>query len=202
VALHPLDPDPDIDGAPAADLDHVPEALGAGRLADDAVVDDLALGHQGLDHPLGAVEGHALLVAGDEEGQGARHRALGQGRSGGGGEGGDGALHVHGAPADQHPVDDVGGEGLAAPGGGVAHRHHVGVAGEAEVGPGRPDPGVEVLDLAEPHPAADKAQARQDLLDHIHGPGVGGGDGRTADQLAGQLDGVDPGHGPSPSGVR
>ena len=202
MPLDPLDPDADIDRAPATDLDHVAKALGAGRLADDTVVEDLALGPQGLDHPLGAVEGHALLVAGDQEGQGARHRPLGQGRGRRGGEGGDGALHVHGPAADQHAINNVGGEGLAAPGGHIAHRHHIGVAREAEVGPGGPDPGVKVLDLAKPHPAAGKAEARQDLLDHIHGPGVGRGHRRAPDQLPGQFDGVDPGHEPSPSEAR
>ena len=72
------------------------------------MVDRLALGQQRLDDGLGAVGGHALLVAGDQERERALDAAGGDGLGGGGGEGGDGALHVHGAAADQDAVHDRG----------------------------------------------------------------------------------------------
>ena len=194
VTLPAFDRQPDIDRATAADLDHVAEGLGAGGLADDAVVDDLALGLEGLDHHLGAVGRHAFLVAGDQEGERALHLAGGDGLGGRRGEGGHRALHVDRAAADQHAVDDLGGEGLAAPRRAIAHRDHVGVAGEAEIRPGRPVAGVKVLDLAEPHPPAGKAEALQGVLDEIHRARVGGGDGGAADEFLGQADGVE--HGP------
>ena len=83
--------------------------MGRGRrLADDAGVDGLALGHQGLDHPFGAVQGRALLVTGDQEGQGAGRFPPGQHARDGGDPGGDAALHVDRAPAVQDTVADFG----------------------------------------------------------------------------------------------
>ena len=69
--------------------------------------------------------------------------------------------------------------------------HNVGVAGEAEIGPGGAVAGVEVLDLAELHPPTGETQPLQGVLDDGHRAGVGGGHRRAADQLAGQFDGVD-----------
>ena len=95
-------------------------------------------------------------------------------------------------------------KGSARPGGRVAGRHHVGVAGETEVGRGGPAPGVEVLDprllaLAarplEGHAAAGEAQLGQDALQHVHGARVGGRHRGPADQVAasstGSMTGVD-----------
>ena len=64
----------------------------------------------------------------------------------GGHEGGDGALHVAGAAADtgrRHATRAA--NGSSAPGG-VAGRHHVGVAGEAEMRRGVAEAGEEVVD--------------------------------------------------------
>jgi hypothetical protein len=197
VALHALDRDPAVDAAAPADLDHVAQPRRAGRLADDAVVDDLALGGQRLDHPFGAVEGHAFLVAGDQETQRALRFTVGQIGGHGGDEGGDAALHVDRAAADQDAIGEGGLERRAGPGALVAHGHHIGVAGETEVGAGGSTPGVEVLDLAELHPAAGEADPFQGLLDDIHRAEVGRGDRRTADQVAGEVENVD--HGQSRS---
>ncbi|MNT44039.1 hypothetical protein D3C72_1805400 [compost metagenome] len=176
--------------------------VGRGRLADHAGVDDLALGHQGLDHALGAVQGRAFLVAGDQEGEGAGHVAFRQDPRDGGDPGGDAALHVHGAASVQDAVAGLALERGGGPGGDVAGRHHVGVAGEAEVGRGRAAPGVEVLDAGvmthagrplEHHAAAGEAQPGQGAFQHVHRPFVGGGDGGNADQVAGQFDRINDG---------
>jgi hypothetical protein len=52
--------------------------------------------------------------------------------------------------AVERAVHDFRPEGVDAPGLGVADRHHVGVAGEAEVGAAGAEAGVEVVDLGRP----------------------------------------------------
>ena len=78
------------------------------------------------------------------------------------------------AAADQDAVDDLGCEGVGAPGLRVARRHHVGVAGVTEVRTVGPAPGVEVLHLAEAQAAAGEVQALEFGLHEVHGPFVGG----------------------------
>src|SRR3546814_3095886 len=63
----------------------------------------------------------------------------------GGDEGGNGALHVDGTAAVKRAVTDLAGEGVDAPGGGIADRHHVGMTGVAEVRSFIAEPGVEVV---------------------------------------------------------
>src|SRR3546814_15663540 len=63
----------------------------------------------------------------------------------GGDEGGNGALHVDGTAAVKRAVTDLAGEGVDAPGGGIADRHHVGMTGVAEVLSFIAEPGVEVV---------------------------------------------------------
>ena len=142
----------------------------------------------------------AFLVAGDQEGEGALRLAvrddLGHGRD----PGGDPALHVHRAASVQDAVPDLGGEGLRRPLLGRSSRHHVRMAGEAQIGRGGSAPRIQVLDpRMDPfaprpfkrQPATGEAQARQMALQHVHGPLVGGGDGRNTDQVAGQFDRID-----------
>ncbi len=62
-------------------------------------------------------------------------------------ETGDAALHVDGAASVHFAFGDRGGEGRSAPGGLVADRHHIGVAGEHQMRSFAPDPGVKVLDI-------------------------------------------------------
>src|SRR6185437_2480411 len=63
------------------------------------------------------------------------------------GETGDGALHVGGAAAAQLAVDDGAGEGADRPMRGIARRHDVGMAGEAEIAAVTAEPRVEIDDV-------------------------------------------------------
>ena len=56
-----------VEAAAPADLDHVAELLGAGRLADDAGIEPLALGREPVEQLARAVDRVGFLVAGDEE---------------------------------------------------------------------------------------------------------------------------------------
>ena len=104
------------------------------------MVEALAAFLQPVENARGAVDGGAFFVAGDEQADRAAIAvALGDARDGGD-EGGDGALHVGGAAAEQRSAVDRRCEGIEAPGRDVAGRHHVGVAGEAEIGRGRSQP--------------------------------------------------------------
>ena len=79
-----------------------------------------------------------------------------------GGEAGDGALHVGGAPSVEHAVRDLGGEGRIGPQALIARRHHVGMAGEAEMRRPEPMRAIEIVDrrravLGESEPLAVEA---------------------------------------------
>src|SRR3546814_18597569 len=63
----------------------------------------------------------------------------------GGDEGGNGALHVDGTAAVKRAVTALAGEGVDAPGGGIADRPHVGMTGVAEVRSFIAEPGVAVV---------------------------------------------------------
>ena len=64
--------DDDIEAAAAAVLDHVADAVLAGRFADQAMIERLALGRERIEHSLGAVDGRALFVAGEQKRDRAR----------------------------------------------------------------------------------------------------------------------------------
>ena len=190
MALLAFDLYPDIDAAPASDLDHVAQFRRRGWLADETVIDTLAFFFQKLDHGARAVHGLAFLVARDQEGQGARHLPLGQNLRTGADPGGDGAFHVHRAPAPDHVFGDFRAKGIPGPGRRIAHRHDIRVTGETEVGAARPQPGVQIFNFAELQTATGKAQRRKRSLDRVHRPGVPGRDGGGADQVSRQGDRV------------
>ena len=83
-------------------------------------------------------------VIGDDDAAGGR--GGGDEVDGGGDEGGHAGLHVGGAAAVEPAALDDGAEGVVAPGGRVAGRHHVGVAVEAEDRAGGAPAGEEVGD--------------------------------------------------------
>ena len=124
-----------VDIAAPADLDLVAHRLGAGRLADQAGVQRLAARLHPVQHLDRAVDADRLLVAGDQE----RERAALQAAVGlevverGRDEAGDAALHVGGAAPVEHAVGDLAAERRARPRALLAHRHHVGMAGKAQV---------------------------------------------------------------------
>ena len=133
------------------DLDHVAESLGVRRLAEDAMVEALALRLCPIEQLDGAVDGRTLLVAGDEKADRAgeirmpgevcqrrRHHA------------GDAALHVGGAAAEELAAFDDAAERVVAPARDVARRHDVGVTCEHEVRVADPEAGIEVLDVRRP----------------------------------------------------
>ena len=181
VALNAGNVDPHVDRAAAADLDRVAEPVDRGRLADqDHVGADLPL-VQPVDDPRRAVGGIAFLVAGDQQ----RQRALGlSDPRDGGDEGGDRALHVVGAAADQPAVDDLACERVDAPA--FAGRDHVEVAGEAEMRRARAADRHHVLGrpvgrLAH-HPAVHgEAERRQRRLEHVEHLARCGGDAGAVD---------------------
>ena len=67
MALHAVTVSEPVHAAAPADLDHVAERLGAGRLADDAGIEPLAARRQPVEQLARAVDRDRLLVAGDEQ---------------------------------------------------------------------------------------------------------------------------------------
>jgi hypothetical protein len=197
VALHAVDHQRAGLRAAPADLDHVAEHLDIRGLAEHAMVELLAaLGapFQQLDR---AVDRDVFLVAGDQEGdrsfwlaamvvQILQHR---------GDAAGDAALHVNGAAAGEIAVLDLAGERAERPRRFVAGRHHVGVAGKGDMRRRRADAGIEVVDIGgagfgERHAVDVEAGRLQQVFEHTERAGVGRGDGRAANQIAGNRDGI------------
>jgi len=135
MALHAAHHHVDRHAAAPADLHHVAEAPGAGRLADHAGVDRLATLGQALQHLDRAVDGRPLFVAGDQETDRAAEvaTALAEKARCSVGEGRDRALHVGGAAAEKVAIRQLGRERADGPRREIAHRHDVGMAGEAEM---------------------------------------------------------------------
>ena len=120
-------------GAAAAVLDHVARALDGGGLAHNAPVQALAALAQLFDHDLGAVNGRAFFVAGQQQGNVESGRGRGlqkffQRHD----EGGDGGFHIAGTTAVELAVAVHGHKGRAAPLLERAGWHHIGVTGEDE----------------------------------------------------------------------
>ena len=109
------------------------------------MVETLALRERPIDQLGGSVDRRTFLVAGDEKADRALERLVDEDERGGE-RGGDPALHVAGAAAPELIVGDRAREGIEAPGLGIARRHDVGMAGEDEIGPLRPEAGVEIVD--------------------------------------------------------
>ncbi len=133
VSLNAMDGEPSTEGPAAAHLDGVANGLLARRLADDAPVDPLFSGGEGLDHTLRAVDGRSFLIARDQESD--RALVLGMGGNellGSRHHGGQAALHVRGAAAEQKPVPDGGLKRIRAPLFERARWDHVGVPSETE----------------------------------------------------------------------
>ena len=190
VALGAAGGHPGAERAAAADLDHLAHPGRAGGLADQAVVHALAVRRHPVEDGERAVDAGGFLVAGDGEDDAALRRGGGGEVDGGGDEGGDAGLHVGGAAAVELAVLDGGGEGRVSPGRGVAGRHDVGVAVEAEDRAGVAPAGEEVGDAVAV--GADGAEARpgQHPGEEVEGAALLGGDRGAADQRCRQVDGV------------
>jgi hypothetical protein len=149
-----------------------------------------------------AVDGGGFLVAGDEQADRAaeslparRQKPRHRGR-----ETGDRAFHVGGAAADEDAVPSRGGEGVGRPAGKIARRHHVGMAGEAEIAPSLAEPRIEVqhlvgAGLGEFDGLADKTQPFERAREKRDRARILGRDARETDQLRREMHGIDGDHG-------
>ena len=186
-----------IEGTAPSVLDGVAQDFRAAGLSDEAGVRHVPV----LSHPLqnlaGAVNGNALLVAGDQQRHGAgRGTAVVAGpvdrRRG---EGRHLAFHVRRAPAIEHAVLDHRFEGRVQPGLGITRRHHVGVSGETQVRTGIAMAGEQIVHvrrafLGEGQAVAGEARRRQCHLQHFQGARVLRRHGGAADQCLRQRHGV------------
>ncbi len=198
MTLYAVDRQHTIDGPTAANLGHFAQGSRVCWLTNNAMVNGLALIGNCLQHLLGAVDGRAFLVAGDQETDGtieitvARRQELGCGI----GEAGDCGFHVDRSPAIEGAVLHLRAERVSDPGVFVAHRHHVGVAGETEVWAAVAQPGIEVLHvrgavIAEGDQLTVEADPFQRRLQDILRAAVGGRHAVTADHRPGKFDRID-----------
>ena len=120
-------------GAAPPDAQQVAQTLFRRRFAGEAVVDVLAAGAEMFDDAAHAIDGVALLVRSQQQGDRApvmrmpRNEFLQRQH-----ECGDAALHVGGAASVQLPVADGGRERIAGPGLDRAGRHDIGMTEEDE----------------------------------------------------------------------
>lgn len=95
----------------------------------------------------------------------------------------------------QHAVLHLAGERADAPGGLVARRHHVGVAGEGDVRAFGADARIEVVDvggavLAEGHAVAGESGSAEGFFKHAKRTGIFRGYRGAADEIAGNREGI------------
>ena len=189
VPLSALDPQRAVEAAAPADLHHLAQLVGVGRLAHQASVERLPSIGEPVQHLARAVDRRPLLIAGNQQADGARAGTGNTEARHGSDESRDCALHVARAAPVEHTVFDLGGEGLAGPACAVARGHNVGMAREAEVGRACAPPRVEVIDprsarLLEGQAMAGEAQRLERSLEHVEGAAVRRRDALAADQRA------------------
>ncbi len=113
-----------------------------------------------------------------------------------GDEGCHGALHVGRASAVELAMGDSRAEGILAPSVARARRHHVGMAGEAEIGTALAEARIEIVHLRrvgrlEGQTMANEAQPLELALEQGQRAALVGRDARAADEGARELDDVD-----------
>ena len=167
--------------------------MGAGWLADETGVDPLAALLEPIQHFAGAVDGLTLLVTSDQQAERsgevpltlvkeALHRRD---------EGGDRSLHVDCAAAAQRTITQAGREGIEGPGFGRPGRHHIGMAGETQIGAAVAAAGIEVMDIAKDQAVTVEPQLLQCGGNEVERALVLRGDARAADQRGGERRGID-----------
>src|SRR5450432_1873856 len=104
MALSATDRDPSVERAAPPVLDRVGDRLDGSRFAQDAMVERLSLGARPVEELNRPIDGRAFFVAGDEETDGAFETPFGDEAHGGGGRGGDAALHVAGTATPELAV--------------------------------------------------------------------------------------------------
>ena len=190
--------------AAAADLDGVAQRLAVARFAENAVVEGLAVLRRPVEQLRRAVDGDALLVAGDQE----RDRAFWLAAVGGeivqrgGDAGSDPALHVDGAASIKDAVGNLACERRMRPRCLVAGRHHVGMAGEHQVRRSGADAGVEILHVGragfgEGHAVGGEARGLQQCFQIAERAAFRGCHGGTAQQVLRDGDRIGCGHAPA-----
>ena len=194
VALNAMDGEAAGEAAPAPVLDNIAEALLAGRLAYQAPVDGLATFLQPFDHPAGAIDTGAFLVAGHQPSDtalmvGAGGEKFLDGRE----HGRQAAFHVGGTTAVKQTVANGRLERVAMPFLEGAGRHHVGVASQTESGaaachaafPGSP----EVVHGPEPEPFDLKPERFQAANHYVLAAFIRGAHRAATEQVQSQVEG-------------
>ena len=188
VALHAVNRQPPGQTAPPADLDHVAECIGRGRLPDQASVRHFTALGQPFEHLFCAVDPRSFLVAGDQQTDRAveARPTLAKPALGGSDKSGNRPFHVDRTTAPKRTLAQARGERVERPGFAGSGRHHVGVPGKAQIGPALPEAGVEVEDrvaaVAAKHQAVTgEAEGFEIAGDDVERTLVLGGDARPAD---------------------
>jgi hypothetical protein len=186
----------------AADFHHVAETRVARGLAHHAGVQPFASVFQPAQHLAGAVDRDCFLVAGDQKADGAGNAVAAPfmekaGKTGK--KGGDRPFHIDRAAAEQLAVDHLAGKGVDPPGRRIARRHHVRVAGIAQVRAGRAQSCIEVFHvrrtgLGKGHAMTGEAKFLQPGLQQIERAPLDRGNARAAYQRLGELDGIEDGN--------
>src|SRR5258706_4142798 len=199
MALNAAHDEREIHRAAAADLERVARARLRGRLSDDAVFDPFAVRLEPAKKLRCPVHGHAFFVAVNEKADRAFQRTLCKIARGRGREGSDCGFHIRGTAPVQHAFVYVRREGIETPELALTRRHHVGMAGEAEVRRGIADACIEIFDggrswLFKAQAMALEAQGLEHGSKTVKRAFVLRRDRRATHQLARKLDRIDSVH--------
>ncbi len=186
----------EIDRTAAADLQRIAGLGPAGGFAHHAMINGFAaLFQPGQNFPVPLMPGPSS-VTGDQKADGAFNigsgwRADARGRRD---KGGDGGFHVGGAAPVQEPVLNLCGKRIVPPA--IAHRHHIGMAGKAEIGRFGAQARIKIFHRRralglEAQAMAGKSQLRQRRLQHAQRTGIHRRHRSAANQRLGQRYGID-----------
>ena len=160
-----------------------------GWLADETGVDRLPTLLEPIEHLARAIDGIAFLVPGDQQADrsGEVQPRLTEKALRRRDEGGNCSLHVDGAASAQRAIPQAGRERIEGPGFDSSGRHHIGMAGETQIGAAIAHAGIEVMDIAKDQVVTVEPQLLQCRCDEVERALVLRGDAPATDKRRGEF---------------
>src|SRR5262249_41658468 len=147
VALAALGNERDIERTAPPNLDRVAKRLAAGRLADDAVIEALALVVSPTQKFFGAIDGQAFFVSGNKKADRAFGVAPRRKSAGGGGKSRNAPFHIGRAAPPERALGNLRPKRIKPPPRAIANRHDIGMARKDEAGRALPNAGIKIADI-------------------------------------------------------
>mmetsp|Transcript_29712 Transcript_29712/g.58989 ORF Transcript_29712/g.58989 Transcript_29712/m.58989 type:complete len:401 (+) Transcript_29712:3728-4930(+) len=196
MALRPRHGNPSRHRPTAANLHHVAHAIRAGRLSHKAHTHRLARVAHIVQQGRRTIVSVAFLITGDGQYNGPIGGRLAHKVHSRCGKGGHARFHIGGAPAIHHPVFDLCAKGGHGPVGFDPDGYHIRMPVKAKGAPMSliTPPGKKVANAAPVRPCTIKPGTTQQIMQDIQRALIRRRDRGAADQIGGQLNGVNRGH--------